>query len=91
MLQQETREMDGHYEFVTVSDEATIAFRHYGTPGKPRLLLIHSLALDGSIWTDVISGLQGQAEIICIDCRGHEAPGNLRDQLLFVDHCKFSK
>ncbi len=71
MLQQETREMDGHYEFVTVSDEATIAYRRYGTPGKPRLLLIHSLALDGSIWTDVISGLQSQAEIISIDCRGH--------------------
>jgi len=71
MLQQETRMMDGHYEFVTVSDEATIAFRRYGTPGKPRLLLIHSLALDGSIWTDVVNGLKARAEIICIDCRGH--------------------
>jgi 3-oxoadipate enol-lactonase len=71
MLKQETRAMDGHYEFVTVSDGATIAFRRYGTPGKPRLLLIHSLALDGSIWTDVVSRLEGQAEIICIDCRGH--------------------
>ncbi len=71
MLQQEPLEMDGRYEFVTVSDEATIAYRRYGTPGKPRLLLIHSLALDGSVWTDVVSALKGQAEIICIDCRGH--------------------
>lgn len=71
MLQQEGRLIDGHYEFVTVSDGATIAFRRYGTPGKPPLVLIHSLALDGSIWADVVSELQEQAEIVCIDCRGH--------------------
>lgn len=70
MLKQETSRTDGH-EFVAVSDGATIAFRRYGTPGKPRLLLIHSLALDSSIWSDVVSELQAQAEILCIDCRGH--------------------
>jgi 3-oxoadipate enol-lactonase len=71
MLTQETRTMDGHDEFVTVSDGATIAFRRYGTAGKPRLLLVHSLALDSSIWSGVVSELEGQAEIVCIDCRGH--------------------
>lgn len=70
MRKLETSTMDDH-EFVVVSDGATIAFRRYGTPGKPRLLLIHSLALDSSIWADVVSGLEAQAEILCVDCRGH--------------------
>ena len=39
--------------------------------GAPRLALIHSLALDRSVWDGVVSALKGEAEILTLDCRGH--------------------
>lgn len=71
MAKQQFEIKDGDYAFATVSDGATIAYRRYGAAGKPRLLLIHSLALDGRIWTNVTEKLADAAEIVCIDCRGH--------------------
>jgi 3-oxoadipate enol-lactonase len=55
------------------SDNCEIAYalRPAGQPGVPRLVLIHSLALDGSIWNGVAARLAGQAEILTYDCRGH--------------------
>ena len=48
-------------------------------PGAPRLALIHSLALDRSVWDGVVQRLEGEAEILTYDCRGHgrseRAPG----------------
>jgi len=57
----------------TTSDNCSIAFTLRPAPksGAPRLALIHSLALDGSIWNDVASKLADQAEILTYDCRGH--------------------
>ena len=40
-------------------------------PRAPRLALIHSLALDRSIWSGVVERLAGRAEILTHDCRGH--------------------
>src|SRR5258706_12720188 len=40
-------------------------------PGAPRVVLIHSLALDRSIWDGVASRLAGDAEVLTYDCRGH--------------------
>ena len=40
-------------------------------PGAPRLALIHSLALDRSVWDGVVRRLEGEAEILTYDCRGH--------------------
>ncbi len=40
-------------------------------PGAPRLALIHSLALDRSIWDGVVQRLANEAEILTYDCRGH--------------------
>jgi 3-oxoadipate enol-lactonase len=37
----------------------------------PRLALVHSLALDRSIWDGVVDRLGKQAEIVTCDCRGH--------------------
>jgi 3-oxoadipate enol-lactonase len=41
--------------------------------------LIHSLALDRSVWDGVVQRLEGEAEILTYDCRGHgrseRAPG----------------
>jgi 3-oxoadipate enol-lactonase len=55
------------------SDGCSIAYelRSARSPGGPRMVLIHSLALDGSIWDGVASRLSDQAEILTYDCRGH--------------------
>lgn len=39
--------------------------------GAPRLVLIHSLALDRSVWDGVVERLKADAEILTYDCRGH--------------------
>src|SRR5579872_4350782 len=36
-----------------------------------RIVLIHSLALDRSIWDGVVAQLAGAAEVLTYDCRGH--------------------
>jgi 3-oxoadipate enol-lactonase len=41
----------------------------------PRLVLIHSLALDQSVWNGVIEELQGDINILTYDCRGHGRSG----------------
>ena len=52
-------------------DGCAIAYRVYPQPGKPRMVLIHSLALDFDIWTGVVNELGGDVEILAYDCRGH--------------------
>jgi 3-oxoadipate enol-lactonase len=44
-----------------------------GKPGAPRLVLIHSLALDRSIWDGVVTALAGSVDVLTYDCRGHGA------------------
>jgi 3-oxoadipate enol-lactonase len=39
--------------------------------GAPRLALVHSLALDRRVWDEVVRRLEGEAEIVTYDCRGH--------------------
>jgi 3-oxoadipate enol-lactonase len=54
------------------SDGAAIHYSLHGAPpSAPRLALIHSLALDESIWEGVASKLANQFEILTYDCRGH--------------------
>lgn len=59
--------------FVTTSDGVRLAYRRTGVAGAPRIALIHSLALDGTVWDDVVAQLANKADIVCIDCRGHGA------------------
>ena len=40
-----------------------------------RMVLIHSLALDSSVWDGVTARLAGRAEILTYDCRGHGRSG----------------
>src|ERR1700736_1443093 len=56
-----------------ISDGCSIAFRLRAAPNDraPRIVLIHSLALDGSIWDGVAARLADQASILTYDCRGH--------------------
>jgi 3-oxoadipate enol-lactonase len=57
----------------TTSDDCTIAYtqRTPSSADAPRIALIHSLALDRSIWDGVVDRLQPEAEILTYDCRGH--------------------
>jgi 3-oxoadipate enol-lactonase len=58
------------------SDGCTIAYtlhpaRDPHDPRAPRIVLIHSLALDRSIWDGIASQLAGPAHVLTYDCRGH--------------------
>lgn len=51
-----------------------LSFTHHPAPPKknaPRLALIHSLALDRTVWDGVVERLKSEAEILTYDCRGH--------------------
>jgi 3-oxoadipate enol-lactonase len=56
-----------------LSDGAALAYtlRSAPRPGAPRLVLIHSLALDRSVWDGVVRQLEAEMEILTYDCRGH--------------------
>lgn len=43
--------------------------------GAPRIALLHSLALDRHFWNGVATAIDGQAELLAMDCRGHGASG----------------
>ena len=61
----------------STSDGCAISYTIHraASPAAPRLALIHSLALDRSIWDGVVGRLSGQAEILTFDCRGHGRSG----------------
>jgi len=58
---------------VTLADGTTLAYTLHAAPvsGAPRLVLIHSLALDRSVWDATVAQLSKEAEILTYDCRGH--------------------
>src|SRR5690348_9190888 len=55
----------------SAKDGCRLSYRVLANPGKPRLALIHSLALSGEMWSDVAKQLSETAEILVYDCRGH--------------------
>jgi 3-oxoadipate enol-lactonase len=61
----------------SASDGCRIAYSLQAAPraGAPRFALIHSLALDRSVWNGVIDRLGAFAEILTYDCRGHGRSG----------------
>jgi 3-oxoadipate enol-lactonase len=63
---------DGNFK---TSDGCDISYNVHPAPGKPRLALIHSLALDRSVWDGVVKELAGKGEILTYDCRGHGRSG----------------
>lgn len=86
-----------------LSDGVRLAFEQHPAPrsGAPQLVLIHSLALDRTIWDDVVTALRGDAEILTYDCRGHgrsdHRPGPYtaesfaRDLAELLDHVGWTK
>ena len=63
----------GQDDAFTTSDGCAISFTVRAAPnaGAPRIVLIHSLALDRSIWDGVAARLENDAAILTFDCRGH--------------------
>lgn len=61
----------------TTSDGCIIDFSLHTARDEraPRLVLIHSLALDRSIWDGVVRELEGDVETVAYDCRGHGQSG----------------
>ena len=55
------------------SDQCDISYTLHPAPvaSAGRIVLIHSLALDRSIWDAVVARLGGVAEVLTYDCRGH--------------------
>ena len=80
-----------------------LSFTHHPAPksGAPRLALIHSLALDRSVWNGVVERVKDEAEIVTYDCRGHgrspRTPGPYtaewfaRDLADLLDHVGWDK
>ena len=68
-----------------------LSFTHHRAPASraPRVALIHSLALDRSVWDGVVAQLEGEAEMLTFDCRGHgrspRTPGPYTAQLFARD------
>jgi 3-oxoadipate enol-lactonase len=57
----------------TLIDGATLAYTlHFAPrPDAPRLVLVHSLALDRSVWDGVAAQMAAEAHLLAYDCRGH--------------------
>jgi 3-oxoadipate enol-lactonase len=70
-------------------DASQLFYRIHPQPGKPRLVLIHSLGLDTSVWSFVVNELAPDFEILVYDCRGHgrseRRPGPYTTQLFAGD------
>jgi 3-oxoadipate enol-lactonase len=54
-------------------DGTNLSYAVTANPGKPRIALVHSLAMDGDFWGAVVARLSDTAEILTYDCRGHGA------------------
>jgi 3-oxoadipate enol-lactonase len=65
--------MSSRDDAFTTSDGSTIAYTLQTVPNEnaSRLVLVHSLALDRSIWGGVIQRLGTTAHVLTYDCRGH--------------------
>ncbi len=57
----------------STSDGCSIVYslRPAKNADAPRLALVHSLALDQSVWDGVVEELAGDVHLLAFDCRGH--------------------
>jgi 3-oxoadipate enol-lactonase len=87
----------------STSDGCTISYTLRNASGRraPKLALIHSLALDRSIWDGVVERIGDRAEILAYDARGHGRSGHphmpysaelfARDLAELMDHIGWNK
>lgn len=57
------------------SDGCPIDYTRHESGAPHRIALIHSLALNRSIWDAVLAAIDGAASILTYDCRGHGKSG----------------
>src|ERR1700712_2548167 len=69
--------MTAQNDTVSTSDGCAISYTIQGSreSGAPRLALIHSLALDRSVWDGVVDRLAARCSILTYDARGHGRSG----------------
>ena len=58
-------------ESIPVRDGTRLAYRLSKGNGSGRVVLIYSLAMDGSFWDRVAPLLKDHADVLVYDCRGH--------------------
>jgi 3-oxoadipate enol-lactonase len=65
------------YDTFQTSDGCSIAYKLHRMlqPNPVRIVLIHSLALDATVWNAVAKELTRHAEVLTYDCRGHGNSG----------------
>jgi 3-oxoadipate enol-lactonase len=85
------------------ADGASIAYTLHaaGSSARPRIALIHSLALDRSFWDGVVPLLTPHADILTYDCRGHGQSAKVKmtyttelfagDLASLLDHVKWPR
>ena len=56
---------------VVTRDGTRLAHRLIQGGGRGRVVLVHSLAMDGSFWVPVADRLKPDADVLVYDCRGH--------------------
>jgi len=69
-------ELPGNLEPIETraTDGTKLVYRKWGRPDSAhRVVLIHSLAMDGAFWQPVAASLTEKAEVLALDCRGHGA------------------
>jgi 3-oxoadipate enol-lactonase len=56
-------------------DGITLRYKLYGDPisARRRIVLVHSLAMAGDVWSDVAERLAVDSAVLTYDCRGHGA------------------
>ncbi|MBO9723586.1 MAG: alpha/beta fold hydrolase [Novosphingobium sp.] len=58
-------------EFTCERDGARFAYRRFGEPSKPAVVLVHSIGLDGSMWQEQAEALAKDYQVVVPDLRGH--------------------
>ena len=57
----------------TARDGTRLSYRLVKGTGQGRVVLVHSLAMDKSFWEPTVAALEGFADALILDCRGHGA------------------
>jgi 3-oxoadipate enol-lactonase len=57
----------------TAADGTRLSYTLHAKAGAPSVVLIHSLALDRSLWGAVVERLSDRFQVLTYDCRGHGA------------------
>ncbi len=52
------------------SDDVTIHYRHFGSPGETPMLIVHGLSYFSYDWIDIAGELCGDREVVAMDMRG---------------------